>query len=154
MKIVLHPHPALRRKAEPLTVVTEQVYRDADEMFELMYEGNGIGLAANQVELPYRIVVLNVTGDPEQADQEQVLLNPVIVEGRDTLEDSEGCLSLPGVFLKVRRFNTVRVQAFNLEGEVIDKVVSGLEARAWQHEVDHLNGVLILDKPVVDTASD
>jgi peptide deformylase len=148
MEIVHYPHPALRRKAEPLTTVTDQVRRDAAEMLRLMYAGNGIGLAANQVDLPYRIVVLNLTGDPEQKDQEQVLINPVILERQGTVEESEGCLSLPGLFVKVRRDEQVRVQASDLDGGPIDRTVSGLEARAWQHEIDHLDGVLIIDRAV------
>jgi peptide deformylase len=146
MQIVHHPHPALRRKAEPLTAVTEQVRRDAAEMLELMYASLGIGLAANQVDLPYRIVVMNITGDPEQKDQEQVLINPVILEREGTVEESEGCLSIPGLFVKVRRDAQVRVQAFDLDARLIDKVVGGLEARAWQHEIDHLDGILIIDR--------
>ena len=146
MKIVHYPHPALRRKAQPLTVVTEQVCQDAEEMLELMYAGCGIGLAANQVDLPYRLIVLNLSGDPEQTDQEQVLINPVILDRQGTVEESEGCLSLPGVFVKVRRDERIRVRAYNLEGAVIEKDLTGLESRAWQHEIDHLEGVLIIDR--------
>ncbi len=146
MKIVLYPHPALRHPAKPLAAIDKQIHLDAGRMLELMYEHKGLGLAANQVFLPYRIVVLNPTGDPQQRDKEEVLLNPVILERKGTIEGEEGCLSFPGLFQKIRRAKTVHVQAYNLRGEVIDKSVSELEARLWQHEVDHLDGILFIDK--------
>ena len=146
MKIVQYPHPALRQPAKPLAAIDRQVHLDAGRMLELMYENKGLGLAANQVFLPYRIVVINPTGDPQQRDREEVLLNPVILERKGTIEGEEGCLSFPGLFQKIRRAKTVRVQAYNLRGEVIDKSVSELEARLWQHEVDHLDGILFIDK--------
>ena len=146
MKIVQYPHPALRHPAKPLAAIDRQVHLDAGRMLELMYENKGLGLAANQVFLPYRIVVLNPAGDPQQRDREEVLLNPVILERKGVIEGEEGCLSFPGLYQKIRRAKTVRVQAYNLRGEVIDKVVSELEARLWQHEVDHLDGILFIDK--------
>ncbi len=146
MKIVQYPHPALRHPAKPLAAIDRQVHLDAGRMLELMYENRGLGLAANQVFLPYRIVVLNPTGDPQQRDREEVLLNPVILERKGSIEGEEGCLSFPGLYQKIRRAKTVRVQAYNLRGEIIDKSVSELEARLWQHEVDHLDGILFIDK--------
>ena len=146
MKIVVYPHPALRHPAKPLAAIDKQVHLDAGRMLELMYEHKGLGLAANQVFLPYRIVVLNPTGDPQQRDKEEVLLNPVVLERKGTIEGEEGCLSFPGLFQKVRRAKTVRVQAYNLRGEIVEKSVSDLEARLWQHEVDHLDGILFIDK--------
>jgi peptide deformylase len=146
MKIVLYPHPALRHPAKPLAAIDKQVRLDAGRMLELMYEHKGLGLAANQVFLPYRIVVLNPTGDPQQRDKEEVLLNPVILERKGAIEGEEGCLSFPGLFQKIRRAKTVTVQAYDLNGQVIEKVVSDLESRLWQHEVDHLDGVLFIDK--------
>jgi peptide deformylase len=146
MKIVFYPHPALRHPAKPLTAIDKQVHLDAGRMFELLYEHKGLGLAANQVFLPYRIVVLNPSGDPQQRDKEEVLLNPVVLDRKGTLEGEEGCLSFPGLFQKIRRAKTVNVQAYNLRGEVVEKTVSELESRLWQHEVDHLDGILYIDK--------
>jgi peptide deformylase len=146
MKIVIYPHPALRHPAKPLAAIDKQVHLDAAHMLELMYEQKGLGLAANQVFLPYRIVVLNPTGDPQQRDKEEVLLNPVVLERKGTIEGEEGCLSFPGLFQKIRRAKTVLVQAYNLRGEVVEKTVSDLESRLWQHEVDHLDGILYIDK--------
>jgi peptide deformylase len=146
MKIVQYPHPALRRVARPLTAIDKQVRMQAAEMLELMYAHKGLGLAANQVALPYQLLVLNFTGDPEQRDKEGVYINPVIMERKGTIEDDEGCLSFPGLFAKVRRAKTVKVQAYNLSGQALEIVASDLPARAWQHEVDHLHGVLFIDK--------
>jgi peptide deformylase len=146
MKIVQYPHPALRHTAKPLAAIDKQVHLDAGRMLELMYEHKGLGLAANQVFLPYRIVVLNPSGDPQQRDKEEVLLNPVILERKGTIEGEEGCLSFPGLYQKIRRAKTVHVQAYDLRGQVIEKSVSDLESRLWQHEVDHLDGILFIDK--------
>jgi peptide deformylase len=146
LEIVKYPHPALRRVSRPLTAIDQQVRLYAGRMLELMYEAKGLGLAANQVALPYRLLVLNLTGDPEKKDQEGVFINPVILERKGAVEEDEGCLSLPGLFAKVRRAKHVKVQAYNLKGEAVEVGASDLGARAWQHEIDHLDGVLFIDK--------
>src|SRR6516225_10702857 len=146
MKVVHYPHPALRHPAKPVTAVTKQLNLQIGEMMEAMYEAKGLGLAAPQVALPFQLLVMNITGDPTQKDREEVFINPVIVERKGSMDDEEGCLSFPGLYQKVRRAKTIKVQAYNLKGELVEKVVSDLEARAWQHEIDHLNGVLFIDK--------
>src|SRR4051812_48414146 len=138
MKIVRYPHPALRWQSRPLTAIDKKVHLHAGEMLERMYEARGLGLAANQVALPYQLLVLNLTGDPQQREQEGVFLNPVILERKGSVEDEEGCLSFPGLYANVRRARTVKVQAYNLKGEAVEVAASELAARAWQHEVDHL----------------
>jgi peptide deformylase len=146
MKIVHYPHPALRRQAKPLTAIYKKIHLHVGAMLELMYEAKGLGLAATQVALPYQLLVVNITGDPQQKDQEAVYINPTIVERKGTQEGDEGCLSFPGLFQKVRRAKTVKVQAYNIKGEAVELTAHDLEARAWQHELDHLNGVLFIDK--------
>ncbi|HZU35014.1 MAG TPA: peptide deformylase [Gemmataceae bacterium] len=147
MRIVHYPHPALRCKAQPLTSIDKQVQLYAGQMLDLMYEARGIGLAGPQVVLPYQILAMNPSGDPEQRDQEGVYLNPVIIERKGgTAEGEEGCLSLPGLYQKVRRAKSVKVHAYNLKGEAVEIVANELPARVWQHEVDHLHGVLFIDK--------
>lgn len=146
MKIVNYPHPALRHKTRPLTAIDKQVRLDAGQMLQLMYESRGIGLAANQVVLPYRMLVLNVSADPTQREQELVCINPVIVERKGTTEGEEGCLSFPGLYGKVRRARSVKVQAYNLEGQAFEVSALDLTSRALQHEIDHLDGVLFIDK--------
>jgi peptide deformylase len=146
MKIVHYPHPALRHKARPLTSIDAKVRLHAAQMLELMYEARGLGLAANQVALPYQLLVINPTADPNQREHEQVFLNPVITERKGSVEGEEGCLSFPKLFAKVRRAKTVKVQAYNLQGEAVEVISSDLPARLLQHEVDHLHGILFIDK--------
>jgi peptide deformylase len=146
MKIVQYPHPALRHACKPLTAIDAKVRKAAEEMLELMYEAKGLGLAAPQVALPYRLLVLNLSGSRESREQEGAYVNPVILERKGSVEDEEGCLSFPGLYAKVRRAKTVKVQAYNLNGESVELTASDLAARAWQHEIDHLDGVLFIDK--------
>jgi len=146
MKIVQYPHPALRCQAKQLTSIDKQVRLQIGEMFDLMYEAKGLGLAATQVALPFQFLVMNISGDASQKDKEQVFINPTLVERKGIMEGEEGCLSFPGLFQKVRRAKTVKVKAYNLEGQEVEVVASDLASRAWQHEIDHLNGVLFIDK--------
>jgi peptide deformylase len=146
MKIVKYPHPALRVEAKPILALDAEVQKAAAGMLELMYESEGLGLAAPQVDIPYRLLVMNFEGDPEKKEAEFVAINPVIVEQKGAVSDREGCLSFPGLYQNVRRFKTVKVQAYNLKGELYEMVCHDLPARVWQHEIDHLNGVLFIDK--------
>jgi peptide deformylase len=146
MKIVQYPHPALRYVCKPLTAIDASVRKAAEEMLELMYEAKGLGLAAPQVALPYRLLVLNLTGDRERKDQEGAYVNPVVLERKGSVEDEEGCLSFPGLYAKVRRAKSVKVQAYNLNGDPVEVAATDLAARAWQHEIDHLDGILFIDK--------
>jgi peptide deformylase len=146
MKIVHYPHPALRRECRPLTSIDKKVEMQVREMFELMYEARGVGLAANQVALPYQLLIMNLTVDPQQREHEGVFINPVIGERKGSVEEEEGCLSLPKLFQKVRRAKNVKVRAYNLKGESVEFVAADWEARVWQHEVDHLRGILFIDK--------
>src|SRR6266567_2540765 len=146
MRIVHYPHPALRHKAKAISCIDKDLHLSVGRMMELMYEAKGLGLAAPQVALPFQLLVMNVTGDPKQPEKEEVYLNPTIVERKGFVEDEEGCLSFPGLYQKIRRSKTIKVRAYNLKGELVEKVVSDLEARAWQHEIDHLNGILYIDK--------
>ena len=146
MKIVRYPHPALRRPGRQVSTVDKQLRVQVGEMMEAMYEARGLGRAAPPVALPFQLLVMNISGDPNKKELEEVYLNPVIVERKGSIEDEEDCLSFPGLYQKVRRAKTIKIQAYNTKGQPIEKVVSDLEARAWQHEIDHLNGVLFIDK--------
>jgi peptide deformylase len=146
MKIVHYPHPALRHPAIPVRSIDKQLRLQIGAMKELMYEARGLGLAAPQVALPFQLLVMNITGDPEQPEAEEVYFNPTIVERKGLIDAEEGCLSFPGLYQKVKRAKTIKIQAYDLKGQLVEKVVHELEARAWQHEIDHLNGVLFIDK--------
>jgi peptide deformylase len=114
-------------------------------MFEIMYEHRGVGLAANQVNLPLRLFVANPSGEKDSG-QELVFLNPVIQKATGTIEAEEGCLSLPGLNGVVKRNKAVQVNAYSMDGKEINLKVEGFLARIIQHEVDHLDGVLFIDR--------
>lgn len=146
LKIVQYPHPSLRHKARPLTAIDDKVRRVAEEMLELMHAAKGLGLAAPQVGLPFQMFVCNYVGDPDEKEAEAVYLNPVITEKSGSIEAEEGCLSFPGLYQKVRRAKSITAEAYNLKGEHVRLTMSELPARIWQHETDHLDGKLFIDK--------
>ena len=149
MKIVHYPHPSLRHRAVPLTAIDKKVRLAAGEMLEMMYASKGLGLAAPQVALPYQMFVMNAFQDNEglHREKEAVLINPVIMEKKGSIEGDEGCLSFPELYLKVRRAKTVQVHAYTLEGQAIEiNSTQDLESRLLQHEWDHLQGGLFIDK--------
>jgi peptide deformylase len=119
----------------------------AAKMLELMYEAKGLGLAAPQVALPYQMLVMNFVGDANEKAQECVAINPVVIEKKGGNDDgTEGCLSFPGLYQKVRRARTVIVRAYDLDGKLYEMQANELPARLWQHEIDHLHGILYIDK--------
>ncbi len=126
MRIIQFPHPTLRRTSKSLRRVDDELRQIVRNMFDLMYEAKGIGLAANQVDLPYRLFVLNLTGDAAEADQEQVFINPVLSDPKGSAEAEEGCLSLPGLYAQVRRPETITVSAYDLTGQEVEETVDGL----------------------------
>lgn len=146
LEIVHHPHPALRWKSRDITRIDAQLKDWVGQMFDLMYEARGIGLAANQVALPYRMFVINPSGDPEDKENEQLFINPQIVKRNGSEEAEEGCLSLPEVYGPVSRAEKIVVEAFDLTGQEFAMELSGLPARVVQHENDHLDGVMFPDR--------
>jgi peptide deformylase len=146
LQVIQYPHPTLRHPSKPLKRVDADLRKVVAEMFELMYEHEGVGLAANQVDLPYRLFVTNPEGDPASKETEGVFINPVLSGGRGQEEDEEGCLSIPGVHAPVTRNATIKVQAYDLEGNEITIDAEGLMARILQHETDHLDGTLFIDR--------
>ena len=145
MNIIHYPHPTLRHVSKPLKRVDAELKNMVAEMFELMYEAKGIGLAANQVDLPFQLFVINLEGQKSKGE-ELVFINPVVDTPKSTSEAEEGCLSLPGVHGLVGRPESIRIRGFDLEGNEIDQTVNGLLARAIQHENDHVNGVMFIDR--------
>jgi peptide deformylase len=140
--ILEYPDPRLRKKAEPVAVVDDAVRRMADDMLETMYAANGVGLAATQVDVHKRLLVLDLS---EARNQPLVLINPEILtaEGREPGE--EGCLSLPGIYEKLQRATHIRVRALGRSGEPFEMDADGLLAVCIQHEMDHLEGKLFVD---------
>ena len=146
LEVIYYPHPTLRHPSKPLVRVDAELKQMVQQMFELMYEHKGIGLAANQVDLPFQLFVINLESDPDQKDQEFVFINPVLSKPKGGASSEEGCLSIPKVYGNVARPESVHVKAYNLQGQVFDQRVDGLFARVIQHETDHLNGVLFPDR--------
>jgi peptide deformylase len=146
LRIVQYPHPTLRHVSKPLKRVDAELHRMIREMFELMYEAKGIGLAANQVDLPYRLFVLNLESDPQARDLEHVFINPVLTSRKGMAEAEEGCLSLPGLYAEVRRPERVTLEAYTPGGQQVTMELDDLFARAVQHELDHLDGKLFIDR--------
>ncbi|MCX8048536.1 MAG: peptide deformylase [Methylohalobius sp.] len=142
LKILEFPDERLRRKALPVQAVDAQIRRLVDDMFETMYAAPGVGLAAIQVNRPVRVVVMDVS---ETKDQPLCLINPEILARSGIEEREEGCLSVPGVFEKVRRAERVVVRALDCDGKPLELEAEGLLSVCIQHEIDHLDGKLFLD---------
>lgn len=145
LNIVRYPHPTLRRKSKPVKRVDAPLREAIRRMFELMYESRGVGLAANQVDLPLRFFIANPAGNPDEGE-ELVFINPVLSRPKGLEEAEEGCLSFPELYGPVTRPKRVHVQAFGLDGKEIATDLDGFLSRVVQHETDHLDGVLFIDR--------
>jgi peptide deformylase len=145
LEIVTFPHPALKTKAGEVKSVNPDLEKLVQDLAETMYHAPGIGLAANQVGVLQQVAVVDVSG-PEEAKNLVVLVNPRIVAAEDSEALEEGCLSVPGFRAEVKRAARLTVRAKNLKGEDIEIHAEGLFARALQHEIDHLQGKLFLDR--------
>ena len=145
LEIVTYPHPTLRHKSKPIKRVDAELQSIIRQMFDLMYEARGVGLAANQVDLPIRLFVMNLEADPEQGE-ELVFINPVLARPKGHEESEEGCLSLPELYGPVTRPEKVHVNAYGLSGTEFSAELDGLFARVVQHETDHLDGMLFVDR--------
>ncbi len=142
LEILHFPDPRLRNVARPVTAVDGVVRQLVDDMFETMYAAPGIGLAATQVNVDKRIVVIDIS---EEKNQPLCLINPEIIESRGIEEMEEGCLSVPGVFDVVQRADSIRMRALDRDGESFEIETDGLLAVCIQHEIDHLDGKLFVD---------
>ncbi len=138
-----YPEKVLKEKALPITEFDSKLEKLAKDMFETMYKEIGCGLAANQVGLLHRIFVLDVS---EEGDDPIVFINPEIIERSGKIKSEEGCLSIPGFREIIDRSEKVRVKAQNTAGEFFELEADGLMSRAIQHELDHLDGILFVDK--------
>lgn len=147
--IVKYPHPSLRAENSEVTkeeIKDGSIAKVAKEMFMYMYEAQGVGLAAPQVGVNKRLMVYNQSGDKKKWLDEIVMVNPQIVEFSDAKDvDIEGCLSFPEMDGDVERSKWIKVEAMNLKGKKIKRKFSGWEARIFQHEYDHLQGVVYID---------
>jgi peptide deformylase len=145
LQLITYPHPTLRHKSKPIARVDAQLVELVEQMFVIMYEFRGVGLAANQVNLPIRLFIANPSGNKEEGP-ELVFINPVINKAKGAAEAEEGCLSLPGINAQVKRNRSLHVNAYDLSGNEINAEVEGFLGRIVQHEIDHLDGVLFIDR--------
>lgn len=155
-QIVQLPEPILRKKAKPVTKFDKDLQILIDDMFETMREAPGVGLAAPQINLPMQLAVVEYAEDEDEEQEEgapppkkkqYVLINPEIVKtSEEKVMGIEGCLSIPGLVGEVERHEVIQVKALNRHGKPVKLKVDGWMARIFQHEIDHLNGVLFTDR--------
>jgi peptide deformylase len=144
MKIYTYPDPILKKQAEPVVTIDDEIQNLVDNMGKVMYEAPGIGLAANQVGVAKRVIVFDIDYREKGRDL-NVLINPSIVLAEDKTEFEEGCLSVPDFQDKITRKKYIKVKGVDRHGKPIDIEAEDLLAICIQHEIDHLNGKLILD---------
>ncbi len=145
LEILQYPHPVLKRRCNEVERIDEEVTKLVEDMRETMYDASGVGLAACQVGVSKRIIVLDVSPiDPQH--EFFVLINPEILAEEGEIDHEEGCLSVPDCTEKLKRREKVRVRGLSSEGESLEFEAQGILAIALQHEIDHLDGLLILDR--------
>jgi peptide deformylase len=145
LEILKYPHPLLKRPSEKVDRINEETRKLIQDMIETMYHSNGIGLAACQIGIPRRVIVLDVSPiDPQQ--NLFAMINPEVISEEGEIDHEEGCLSVPDCFEKVKRRERIRVKGISMDGKEMEVSGEGILAFALQHEIDHLNGVLILDR--------
>ncbi len=143
-EIVKYPDPVLSKRGEPVTVFDDKLKTLVEEMFESMYSAQGIGLAAPQIGISQRLTVIDISFK-KNPEERIVLINPEILEREGKQFEEEGCLSLPEIREKVRRAAWVKVKAQDVTGKWFEIEGEELLARAFQHEIDHLDGILFID---------
>lgn len=145
LEIRKYPEEILKKKAEAITDINEDLHRLIDDMIETMYKANGVGLAAPQVGVSKRLIVVDTS--PREANQSLiVLINPEISDSEGEILSEEGCLSLPGFITRLKRKEKILVKGLDRKGKEIEVQATGLLARALQHELDHLEGILLVDR--------
>ena len=142
-KITRYPAPVLAKPAKSIEEINDNIRLLADKMFDIMVEAKGIGLAGPQAGVPFRIFVISTDGTKEHG---KVYINPTITPSGSIEQNEEGCLSLPGIWTKIRRHTICSVTATGLDGCQFTEEAEGLLARAFQHENDHIEGRLIIDR--------
>ena len=146
LKILSYPDPRLRKKSVPVERMDKEIEKLLDDMIETMYKAPGVGLAAPQVGINLRVIVIDVSVKQEGTPGLIQLINPEIVSSEAKQVEDEGCLSIPGFSSQVGRKATVKVQGLDRSGKLIEIEGSGLLARAFQHEIDHTDGILYIDR--------
>jgi len=145
MDILILGHPALKKKAEAVNSIDGDLKKIIEKMAETMYKAKGLGLAANQVGILKRFFIMDIS-QREGKNKLEVYINPEILEAEGSIVYEEGCLSIPGYYAKVKRYNKLYIKAYDLNEKLVERELEGFEAVVFQHEYDHLDGILFIDK--------
>jgi len=144
-RIVYLGDPILRQKTQPVKEIDGELKETIEKMAELMYEVRGLGLAANQVGISQKFFIMDIA-QKEGTPKLEVYINPEILSAEGETEYEEGCLSIPGYYAKVNRYKNLYIKAYDIEGNPFERELTGLHAIAFQHEFDHLEGILFIDR--------
>ncbi|OGS21288.1 MAG: peptide deformylase [Elusimicrobia bacterium RIFOXYA2_FULL_39_19] len=145
LEIKKYPDPILKKKTKLVRSINADIKNVIRDMFETMRKANGVGLAANQVGLPLKIVVISIPKETSQPDN-YVLINPKIVQKKGKMIDDEGCLSFPGLYVQLKRHKYIKVKALDEKGKIYEIEGINLLSKALQHEIDHLEGKSFIDR--------
>lgn len=145
MEVLIFGHPALREKAKPVESINGELKETVEKMAEIMYKAKGIGLAANQVGILKRFFIMDVS-QREGKNKLEVYINPEIISAEGEILYEEGCLSIPGYFAPVKRYAKIYIKAYDINGNFFEKELEEVSAIVFQHEYDHLEGILFIDR--------
>ncbi|WP_448583365.1 peptide deformylase [Thermocrinis sp.] len=145
-KVIRFPNPILKTPTLKVDVIDNDIKKLVEDMFETMYAEDGVGLAANQIGEPLRIMVIDTTPKKESPPIKLVLINPELLHAEGTIKYKEGCLSFPGLTVEVERYSRVKLKALDLQGEEKEYEFEGFPAIVFQHELDHLDGITFIDR--------
>ena len=146
LKILTYPDPKLKKKSTPVEKIDKEIEKILDDMAETMYDAPGVGLAAPQVGINLRVIVIDISARQEDSPGLIELINPEIISSEGVQIEEEGCLSIPGFSSEVKRKAKAKVQGLDRKGELVEYEGTGLLARAFQHEIDHIDGILYIDR--------
>ncbi len=145
MEILILGHPALREKAEPVENIDGKLKETIDKMADTMYKAKGLGLAANQVGILKRFFIMDIS-QKEGKRKLEIYINPEILSAEGEIVHEEGCLSIPGYYAPVKRYAKLYIRAYDINGNPFERELEGISAIAFQHENDHLDGILFIDR--------
>jgi len=144
--IVIYPNEILTKPTEKVDVIDKEIQNLIQDMFDTMYNAEGVGLAANQIGVPLSVMVVDTSPKEDSPPLKLVLINPEITESEGKIKYKEGCLSFPGLSVEVERSKKIKVKALNEYGEPVELILEGFPAIVFQHELDHLQGITFLDR--------
>ncbi len=145
-EILRFPHPVLKTPTQKVDVIDKEIKELVADMFETMYHAEGVGLAANQIGVSLRVMVIDTTPKKEGPPLKLVMINPEIISAEGSIKYKEGCLSFPGLMIEVERYHRLKIKALDINGEEKEYELEGFPAIVFQHEMDHLMGITFIDR--------